>query len=297
MKNTLIILFLLHFLTGCSDQKFTHQETVTKYYNAFNSSDYNKIKILINDSITIIEGDYVMPFTHDSFYKHFKWDSIFKSSYEIVEIKEKNNHIIASVSQKCARNEFLKNNPLTCTYKISFNSGKISKIETFECIDADWNIWQRERDSLVSWINKNHPKLDGFIHDLTMNGAINYLKAIELYKNRKTTKIQTQMELMVLSNYGAEEKIISDSTSIDQIKKTMKNLNWNKFHQVVLSTDNNNWIEVGGSLNEDGLSSMYEENGNQFIINKPPSSIDHMIEILISYFNEDGKFKTENIYE
>lgn len=287
----------MHFLSGCSNQKLTHKETVTKYYNAFNSSDYNKIKTLINDSITIIEGDYVMPFTHDSFYEHFKWDSIFKPSYEVVEIKEKNNQIIASVAANSLRYEFLKNNPLTCHYKISFNSGKISKIETLECNGADWDIWQRQRDSLVSWINKKHPKLDGFIHDLTMNGAINYLKAIELHKNIKTAKNQTQMELIVLSNYGAEEKIISDSTSIDQITKTMKNLNWNKFHQVILSTDNNNWIEVGGSLYEDGLSSMYEENGKQFIINKPPSSIDHMIEILISYFNEDGEFKKENRYE
>lgn len=56
-----------------------------------------------------------------------------------------------------------------------------------ECVDADWNIWQMERDSLVKWVSINHPELDGFIHDLTMNGAINYLKAIELYENSKDT--------------------------------------------------------------------------------------------------------------
>ncbi|CAZ97337.1 Hypothetical protein ZOBELLIA_3199 [Zobellia galactanivorans] len=113
--------------------------------------------------------------------------------------------------------------------------------------------------------------------------------------DKKTSTVK--MELMVLSNYGAEEKIISDSTSLSQIKETMKEIDWNTFNQVILSTDNSNWIEVGGNLNEDGLSSMYEENGKQFVINEPPSSIDHMTEILISYFNGDGNFKKDNNFE
>lgn len=116
-------------------------------------------------------------------------------------------------------------------------------------------------------------------------------------KEKTTKKTHEKMELTVLSNYGAEEKIISDNTTIEQIRETMKELDWNDFHQVVLSIDNSNWIEVGGNLNEDGLSSMYEENGKQFVINKPPSSVEHMTEILISYFNGDGKFKKENKFE
>ena len=116
-------------------------------------------------------------------------------------------------------------------------------------------------------------------------------------KNKSTKQNQIKKELMLLSNYGAEEKIISDSTTIKQIKNTMNKLDWNNFHQVILSTDNSNWIEVGGNLNEDGLSSMYEENGKQFIINEPPSSVEHMTKILISYFNGDGKYKKENKFE
>lgn len=176
------ILFLLYFLTGCDDQKLTHKETVTKYYNAFDSANYNEIRTLINDSITVISGDYVMPYSHESFHEFFKWDSLFKPSYSIVELEEKNNRIMATIASESLRYEFLKNNPLTCQFEISFNYGKISKIKDVQCIGADWNIWQKERDSLVRWITTNHPKLDGFIYDMTMNGAINYLKAIELYE-------------------------------------------------------------------------------------------------------------------
>ena len=73
---------------------------------------------------------------------------------------------------------------MACGYKISFNNGKISKLEELECTGADWNIWQNEVNTLVNWVKKHHPELDGFIHDLTMEGAVKYLKAIELYDNR-----------------------------------------------------------------------------------------------------------------
>ncbi len=184
MKNIFPLLLLLYFIMGCNDQQLTHQETVAKYYNARDAANYTEIKTLIKDSITITAGDYVMPYNHDSFYEQFKWDSIFKPSYEVVELEERNNQIIAYVALTSVRNEFLKNNAMVCQYKISFNSGKISRIDEFECIGADWNSWQKERDSLVRWIKENHPELDGFIHDMTMNGAMDYLRAIELYTTK-----------------------------------------------------------------------------------------------------------------
>ena len=185
MKNTILILFLLCFLTGCSKQKLSHKDLVSKYYNAFDAGNYDEIKAIISDSVTLISGDYVTPYDHDSFYVFFKWDSIFKSAYEIVELEEKNNDIIVTVAQDNIRNEFLKNNPLVYKVKISFTSDKISKLEELESLDVNWEVWARERDSLVNWIKKNHPDLDGFVNDLTMKGSREYLKAIQLYTSNK----------------------------------------------------------------------------------------------------------------
>lgn len=188
MKNILSVLFLLSFFTGCDKQKSTHQETVSQYYASRDIGNYNELKILINDSITITAGDFVMPYDHDSFHEQFKWDSIFKPAYEVVGLEEKNDQIIASVRLKSVRNTFLKNEAMTCDYKISFHSGKISKIEELDCKDVDWSIWQKERDSLVGWIKENHPELDGFINDMTMRGAMNYVKAIGLYEAEKSAQ-------------------------------------------------------------------------------------------------------------
>lgn len=165
----------------------TSSELVTEYYGAFNSSDFNRLNAIIADSITIVEGEYVMLYTKDSFYEQFKWDSIFQPTYRIVEIEEVNSHIIATVASSSKRYKFLKNDPLTCRFRISLNSNKITKLESLDCLSADWNTWQSERDSLVDWTRKNHPELDGFIHDQSMDGAIDYLNAIELYEKREGT--------------------------------------------------------------------------------------------------------------
>ncbi|OFX39830.1 MAG: hypothetical protein A2X08_02890 [Bacteroidetes bacterium GWA2_32_17] len=105
------------------------------------------------------------------------------------------------------------------------------------------------------------------------------------------------MKLTVLSNYGSDKKVISDSVTIDQIIKTMSSLNWNEFLQVTLEKSNGDWIEVGGNLKEDGLSAMYEENGQQYVIDRPPISVEHMTKILLSYQAGDGMFKIENKFE
>ena len=184
MKTCFILFSLVTLLAGCSNEKLSRAEVVTNYYNAFNASDFTQLVPLITDSITIVDGDYVMPFSQDSFYEHFKWDSVFQTTYNVIELEDQGNQIIATVASSSKRYEFLKNNPLTCRFKVSFDSVKITKIEALECPEADWNVWQKERDSLVNWVSANHSELDGFIHDLTPSGAMNYLKAIELYENR-----------------------------------------------------------------------------------------------------------------
>lgn len=183
MKRILFILLLI-VLVSCSEEKVSQSEQIKTFYEGFKNSSYDKIKNTIADSLTITEGDYIMYFTQESYYEHFKWDSVFKPTYKLISIENKKNEFIAKVSVNSLRFEFLKNNPLTCTHKFYFKSEKISKIENLDC-DANWEIWQKERDSLVSWTKSNHPNLDGFINNLSIKGALDYLNAIKLYKENQ----------------------------------------------------------------------------------------------------------------
>ena len=185
MAKYSILFIIVTFLAGCRSEELSRAEIVTNYYDAFNASDFAQLVPSITDSITIVEGDYVMPFSRDSFHEHFKWDSVFQTTYKIIDLEGQGNQVIATVASSSKRYKFLKNNPLTCRFMISFDSNKITKLEALGCPDADWSVWQRKRDSLVNWISVNHPELDGFIHDLTMSGAVDYMKAINLYETGK----------------------------------------------------------------------------------------------------------------
>jgi len=189
MKNISLILACTFFFFGCGQEKLSKQEVVTKYYVARDMLDFQEIQNLINDSIIVIEGDFVMPYSKESYYEVFKWDSIFRSTYKIVDLKEAEESVTASITHTSIRNTFLQNHELTCQYRLSFESEKISQIESLDCKNADWETWQEKVSSLVDWIRINHPELDGFIYDMTMEGAQNYLKAIELYEaNNETFK-------------------------------------------------------------------------------------------------------------
>ena len=58
MKNTFFALFILCFLTGCKEHNLSHKEIVSKYYNSFDSGNYDEIKTVLNDSVTQIAGEF-----------------------------------------------------------------------------------------------------------------------------------------------------------------------------------------------------------------------------------------------
>lgn len=186
MKN-IAFLFILIVGIGCTEKNNTPSNQITAYYKGFKNGDYNQIKRTLSDSLVTTEGDYIMAFSRESYYEKFKWDSVFKPIYKLISIENLEEQAIVTVRVNSPKLKFLKNNPMICSYRFNFKEGKISKIENLECPDANWELWGKEVDALVMWTQLNHPELDGFINDLTMKGAQNYMKAIALYTNRKDT--------------------------------------------------------------------------------------------------------------
>ena len=190
MNKTVILTILL--LVGFICCKHSRKEIDTleiakNYYKALDSSDDLKITLLLTDSLVTKETkyDYEQIFSLKEYVEWLKWDAVFDPTYQILQIEQEDEIVKAKISKIDKRILFLHQEPIVTTQVIRFDNDKIISIETTEYVIFNDSTFIKNRDGIVSWIDDNHPELNGFIHDQTETGGLNYLKAIELYKNRK----------------------------------------------------------------------------------------------------------------
>ncbi len=180
----IIVISILLFSYGCSDSK-KHEKLVYDYFAALNEADFNKAKSCVTDSIIFTEGDFVLTRSIEDLHTHLQWDFVFEPQYKVLELTTVDKKMEAIISKTCKRIRFLHDSATVYKVSIDFEEDKISKMKNFDFVVFDFAKWQSRRDTLVKWVDENHPELTGFIFDQTAKGAQNYLKAIELYEKRE----------------------------------------------------------------------------------------------------------------
>lgn len=186
--NKIIVLFLslLIGFVSCktSDKKNSKLEIVQKYYKALNNSNETEMVALISNNIIIRESEsnYQEEFSQKKYAEWLKWDSVFNPTYKILEIELENNVVKTKVSKIDKRIFFLHTEPIVWHEIIRFDTNKITMVERNKYEAFNVTKFLKNRDTLVTWIKKKQPELDGFINDQTESGGIKYLKAIELYE-------------------------------------------------------------------------------------------------------------------
>ena len=182
----LVLIFLSPSFLSCDNpiEKSDQKSTYKNYIDALNQSDLTKASSYISENFILSELTFIQTNDKSDWFIQYKWDSVFQPNYKIIEIVETDSNLIVTMSKICNRIRYLHNEPTIIKSVIDFENGKISKDNTYEYKVFDFNRWQSKRDSLVLWISINHPSLDGFIYDQTIEGAQNYLKAIDLYTNK-----------------------------------------------------------------------------------------------------------------
>lgn len=189
VKNIAVqTVFLALFFISCrsSENENSRLEIAEKYYTALNNSDTSQVANLLNDSIVIRENEsnYQETFSQNGYVELMKWDSVFEPTYQILEIKQENGLVKTKISKIDKRIFFLHEEPMVWNEVIQFDHQKIIKIERVRYEVFKVAKFLRNRDSLVNWIDINHPELNGFIIDQSEKGGLNYLQAIELYKTK-----------------------------------------------------------------------------------------------------------------
>jgi hypothetical protein len=185
MNKTIALLLLLTIgIISCKNsEKVINRAEITKqYYKNLDNSDYSKISEWFADSIRTIEGEHKNIYSKKEYLEILKWDAVFEPNYEILQIEQKDGIIKAKISKMDKRIFFLHEKPFVIHQIIKFQKDKIISIET-DYLNFDYPTWEKNKKGLLSWIDKNNPELNGFINDLTEDGGIKFLKAMELYKN------------------------------------------------------------------------------------------------------------------
>ncbi len=163
--------------------KTSKLEIAKNYYKALDNSNSTEMLTLIGDSIVIRENndDYQERFSRNGYTVWLKWDSVFEPTYKILEIEEKNEVVNARISKVDKRIIFLTEEPMVWKEIIRFDKNKIVKVERIEYEVFNVPKFVRNRDTLVSWVDRYHPELSGFLYPQTKSVGMKYLKAIELY--------------------------------------------------------------------------------------------------------------------
>lgn len=178
---------LIISLISCNSGRnsLANKRVIKDYYTSLNKADFKLASKYIADSINSTEMGYILASNREELYRNFQWDSVFIPNYKLTEIVCDSASAVATVSKFCKRIEFLHDSALVFKVRFDFKNNQISKMQLTDYISSDFNKWQFRRDTLVAWIDRYHPELSGFINDLTIKGAQNYFKAIELFNNEK----------------------------------------------------------------------------------------------------------------
>ncbi|TNJ43595.1 hypothetical protein KFZ70_00445 [Tamlana fucoidanivorans] len=188
-KFTVLLLLITIGIISCknSEKEIDKLEIAKKYYKILDKSDVTGIETLLTDSLLTkeTEYDYEQTFSKKEYVEWLKWDSVFEPTYKILEIGQENGTVKAKISKTDKRISFLHKEPIVTDQVIHFDKDKITSIETTKYVIFNDSVFVKNRDGLLNWIDKNHPELNGFIHDQTKTGGMKYLKAIELYENKK----------------------------------------------------------------------------------------------------------------
>lgn len=186
IKTGLVLVLSAVILWSCtkSNNEDRSVSLVQEYYAALNEANFDKVTSLILDSIRVTEEGFTTVISKSDYHHWLEWDSVFRPEYKILKISVDTGLVRITISKQCTRTLFLNGEPVVSREVIYIKKGKIWKTEVEAYDIFHFDEWNKKKEEMVAWVDRNHPELNGFIYDQTKIGALNYLKVIDLYSQR-----------------------------------------------------------------------------------------------------------------
>ena len=104
-----VFLIISILLSSClvEGEKARQEKLVKDYFTALNNDDFETALNIVNDSILISEGDFVLAKSKSELLVHFRWDSVFKPRYKVLELATVDKNMEAVIAKTCQRIRFL----------------------------------------------------------------------------------------------------------------------------------------------------------------------------------------------
>ncbi|MCL6267244.1 hypothetical protein [Flagellimonas myxillae] len=184
MRKIFAIALLAILIGSCKEEQkeVGKVEMVKSYIDALNESNYNAVVSMFADSIRLNELVYKSTFSKEQYGNLFQWDSVFKPRYKILEIQLKEGVVEMRVSKQCKRIHFLNGEPIITREQVKFDANNIHSIDIVEYVVFNDSLWTKNRAELVSWTSNNHPELDNFLFDQSLEGGVKFKEAIDRYQ-------------------------------------------------------------------------------------------------------------------
>ncbi len=179
----LIITLTLIILYGFNSKHHerSNEKVVKKYYNAYNSKDYKKLKKLVSEEIKLLESGHQILDSRALFIQLVEWGEVFNAVNQITSIESVKDSVIINEIQESERIQFLHNCSMTAVSRFVINKRQIVRIEV-DYPGYDFTPMYKKANQMLKWLTNNRPDLLETYFRFDKVGAETYLKAIEAYQ-------------------------------------------------------------------------------------------------------------------
>ncbi|MCH8555711.1 MAG: hypothetical protein LAT76_11170 [Schleiferiaceae bacterium] len=104
------------------------------------------------------------------------------------------------------------------------------------------------------------------------------------------------LELNILCGLEQQEETTYAIKSEQQLLKTLRAIDWQVFHIVTLSRSETDWVQIGGSIDTDGLAAVYQVSDEMIIKDTVPRNDIEIEDYFLSFYAGNQSFKKERPY-